>query len=389
MATSILQGLGSFGSDIGQGAEGLAKDRARVKELQMRAQELGVSQEYADIAKERFGLEKQQATQPKYLWATKFGNKVTALVQKPDGSFDWESHDIDPGSGGQLWDHAQSIINRIQDPTQRQNMTDLWMSYTNVGDYNNGIRALAQESSRIEGEQAAATRQQKGEEFQQKQQQRTFTHQYGMEDVRQKNRIAMENMRFAERKAILDRNQPKINQGLNALYTSLHGGMANGQMVPGLDSVVNVLDSDASRAKLAAVRAGEPPDPNMGIMGREATVFAYKALSNDERQFAYQLNRAFSAIQSIRAVTGLPRATDRLMASYANELPNPTSTPNARDAMTKIKLIDREIRAALTPNALYNAMKQDMSEQPGAGAGSTGAGDQTGGGVPGEEEETE
>jgi hypothetical protein len=137
--------------------------------------------------------------------------------------------------------------------------------------------------------------------------------------------------------------KPEMEAGLRVLHVSLFGTPS----VPGLASAVDVLDSKASRALLISAGVGTTPDPSQWTITKLAHAGVYSMMSAKERNYVYQLNRAISAINALRSITGLPRSTQQLMDQYIRELPNPITTPSSKDALNQLTLIEREIRAAM------------------------------------------
>ncbi len=137
--------------------------------------------------------------------------------------------------------------------------------------------------------------------------------------------------------------KPEMEAGLRVLHVSLFGTPS----VPGLASTVDVLDSKASRALLISAGVGTTPDPSQWTITKLAHAGVYSMMSDKERKYVYQLNRAISAINALRSITGLPRSTQQLMDQYIRELPNPISTPSSKDALNQLNLIEREIKAAM------------------------------------------
>jgi len=157
--------------------------------------------------------------------------------------------------------------------------------------------------------------------------------------------------------------KPEMEAGLRVLHVSLFGTSS----VPGLDSTVGVLDSKLSRSKLIAAGVGSNPNPDQWTLTKLAHAGFYSSMSQEEKAYVYQLNRAISAINALRSITGLPRSTQQLMDRYAQELPNPIVTPSSKDAKDQLKLIEREIAAALDDATKITS--------PGGGAGLPGSGD--------------
>jgi len=137
--------------------------------------------------------------------------------------------------------------------------------------------------------------------------------------------------------------KPEMEAGLRVLHVSLFGTSS----VPGLASTVDVLDSKASRALLISAGVGTTPDPSQWTITKLAHAGVYSMMSAKERNYVYQLNRAISAINALRSITGLPRSTQQLMDQYIRELPNPITTPSSKDARNQLTLIEREIKAAM------------------------------------------
>ncbi|MBO0887493.1 hypothetical protein J2P12_00170, partial [Candidatus Bathyarchaeota archaeon] len=135
----------------------------------------------------------------------------------------------------------------------------------------------------------------------------------------------------------------EMQAGLRVLHVSLFGSGST----PGLDSTVKVLDSDASRFKMVMAGVGTNPDPNQWKIRKLVEAGFYKFMTPDEKNYVYQLNRAVSAINALRSITGLPRSTQQLMDRYVLELPNPITTPSSKDARNQLQLIEREIQAAM------------------------------------------
>jgi hypothetical protein len=136
---------------------------------------------------------------------------------------------------------------------------------------------------------------------------------------------------------------PQQDAGLRVLHVALWGD----DKTPGLDSTVGVLDSSFSRKKMIAAGVGSTPNPNQWITTKLFHSGMYDTMSKEEKAFVYQLNRSISAINALRTITGLPRSTQQLMERYAMELPNPVVTPSSADARNQLKLVEREIRAAM------------------------------------------
>lgn len=154
------------------------------------------------------------------------------------------------------------------------------------------------------------------------------------------------------------RLRPEYVSGLNVLHVSLFGtnpyrsGKADTTQAianQGLVDYLDLLDSESSKFKLALLpelyHAEEHPP---GTFGNAFTLWKVKAmgLTDREKQFIIQLNRARGAINSLRTVTGLPRATQQLMLNYQLELPN-VVFDDTKSAQIKLLTIQREIEAAL------------------------------------------
>jgi len=114
-----------------------------------------------------------------------------------------------------------------------------------------------------------------------------------------------------------------------------------------LDKTVDVLDSALSREKMIAAGVGSTPDPKQWVTTKLFHSGMYATMNAQEKAYVYQLNRAISAINALRTITGLPRSTQALMDRYVMELPNPVTTPSSADARNQLKLIEREIRTAM------------------------------------------
>lgn len=137
--------------------------------------------------------------------------------------------------------------------------------------------------------------------------------------------------------------------GLNVLHVSLFGDptATNPQEKRGLKDAVGVLDSTKSRKLLIMAGAGQaPPGAGQWAITKLYHSAFYDMMTAPEKEYVYQLNRAVTAINALRTVTGLPRSTQQLMDRYVMELADPATTPSSKDAMTKISLIEREIKAA-------------------------------------------
>lgn len=137
--------------------------------------------------------------------------------------------------------------------------------------------------------------------------------------------------------------KPEMQAGLRVLHTSLFGSPS----MPGLESTVGVLDSEISAAKLIFAGVGTNPNPNEWKVSKLVERGFYKMMTPAEKNYVYQLNRAVSAINGLRSITGLPRSTQQLMDRYVLELPNPKTTPSSKDARYQLQLIEREIQAAM------------------------------------------
>ncbi len=137
--------------------------------------------------------------------------------------------------------------------------------------------------------------------------------------------------------------KPEMEAGLRVLHVALWGSASTA----GLDKTIGVLDSSGSRAKLIAAGVGRTPDPKEWTITKLAHAGFYSAMSKEEKDYVYQLNRAISAINALRTITGLPRSTQALMDRYVLELPNPVTTPSSADARNQLQLIEREIGAAM------------------------------------------
>jgi len=137
--------------------------------------------------------------------------------------------------------------------------------------------------------------------------------------------------------------KPEQEAGLNVLHVALWGDGKS----PGLDKTVDVLDSATSRNKMIAAGVGASPDPKQWISTKLFHSTMYATMSAPEKAYVYQLNRAISAINALRTITGLPRSTQALMDRYVMELPNPVTTPSSADARSQLQLIEREIRTAM------------------------------------------
>lgn len=134
--------------------------------------------------------------------------------------------------------------------------------------------------------------------------------------------------------------------GLQVLSVSLHGDPnssdpANRKGL--LDAVKSgVLDDTLSRQMLITlIQKGE-----VGSVDSHLQSLFSRHQSPQVAEFRAQYQRAYSAIQSLRTITGLPRSTQALMEAYAAELPNPQTTRDTADGIRQIELIDREIGAA-------------------------------------------
>lgn len=156
--------------------------------------------------------------------------------------------------------------------------------------------------------------------------------------------------------------KPEIDKGLKVLHASLFGSGG----VPGLDSTVGVLDSWFSRKKLIQGGVGSTPDPNKWTISKQLDSEIVRSFTDEEAAFAYQLKRAVSAINALRGVTGLPRSTQQLMETYAQELPNPIVTPSSKRARYQLQLIEREIRVAMD-DAVKTVALQERGDGGGGG----------------------
>jgi len=141
------------------------------------------------------------------------------------------------------------------------------------------------------------------------------------------------------------RLKAEYKAGLNVLHASLYGSDG----VKGLKDYIYVLDDPTSRMKLAALGGDflHPTEGGEGMIKGMKKLLESKLLTQDERMYIQQMNRAIGAINALRTVTGLPRATQQLMDRYILELPNAMLDANSKEALNKLVLIQREINAAL------------------------------------------
>ena len=158
--------------------------------------------------------------------------------------------------------------------------------------------------------------------------------------------------------------KPEMDAGLRVLHVSLFGD----RETPGLNSAVSVLDDPVSRKKLILAGVGATPKTSEWITTKLIHSAIYDQMNPQEKQYVYQLNRAISAINGLRSITGLPRSTQTLMDQYIRELPDPITTPSAKDALNKLSLVEREIRTALDKAGSPTEQQQSA---PKGGDGST------------------
>jgi len=171
----------------------------------------------------------------------------------------------------------------------------------------------------------------------------TWAHQEGMQKERQT---------FAETKG--NSTQQEALGAVAVMKASFLGGPdENGDMQPGLISTLGVLDSTASRLKLAAL------SNEMGIsssksfwsqvtpqMVSDLEAMVTSGLLNDD-EFAYfsQMQRAATAIGGLRNITGKMRPTEALIQRMVRELPDPRTTNSSGRGLQKINLVMREVQA--------------------------------------------
>ena len=137
--------------------------------------------------------------------------------------------------------------------------------------------------------------------------------------------------------------KPEVQAGVAALRAALWGTPD----VPGLSSTVGVLDSGTSRDKLIVAGVGKPPDPNESAISRLYRRRVFDTLTNQEQDFANQLARAIGAINALRPLLGNPRSATQLTSQYASELPSPDRTTSSARANYQLRLVERELTAAL------------------------------------------
>jgi hypothetical protein len=153
----------------------------------------------------------------------------------------------------------------------------------------------------------------------------------------------------------------EIAQGLDVLHTSLFGNPALGAEGKGLQDYMSVLDEGPlQRGKLSALLSAMGFKHDNSYFSRLMPGFVEdiiamsigSTLTDDERSYIFQMQRAVGAIQALREVTGLPRSTQALMNQYVNELPEPRLANSSKAGMEKLGLIEREIKTALARSGL-------------------------------------
>lgn len=174
----------------------------------------------------------------------------------------------------------------------------------------------------------------------------------------------------------LDPNQiPAIYMaGVRALDVSLFGASdfhKDGKLVEGahfnqsgLQDYLFVLDNPVSRWKLRAVPEllypSQTEPTTLGQLGSGYKIDML-GLSRDEKRLIIQLVRAKAAINALRPLLGLPRATQQLSAQYGLELPNPVMDDSA-SGMEKLLAIQREVQAAIQSKNQTNQL--NVGEPP-------------------------
>lgn len=164
----------------------------------------------------------------------------------------------------------------------------------------------------------------------------------------------------------MQRLKPEYVAGLRVLHVSLIGDP--NQKTKGLYDYLYVLDNPNSRMKIAMAPELLNPPEKPGMVGNLFAMAKSTMLNDDEKHFIRQMARSISAINSLRTVTGLPRATQQLMQRYVAELPNVIMDSSAEQGYERLALIHREITAALKQGGT-----EDISHMPPPPGGDQGA----------------
>jgi hypothetical protein len=175
---------------------------------------------------------------------------------------------------------------------------------------------------------------------------------YGAQQAKERAEIAEGNREKRDEK-----KGAEADASLKVLRNTLHGGVdMDGKFIPGLDKSVAVLDNPSSRAKLVALfsvikgsRGNSLIDRLIpDVISQAMQAIGVSSLNSAERDYVYQMQQAVSNINALRNVTGKMRPTEQMIERFIKELPDPITTNNATSAAYKIRLVDRDIIAALS-----------------------------------------
>lgn len=337
---TVAAGLGSIGGALAEARELKRKEEFERAKLAIEQGQLGVSQRYAVTNQQRFTLDQQREAQLAKLRDAEIAEIMKQVNQSPPMM--QKLKDAETAIGRPLTDPEKLATLGIKPSVTLQTEYEKTLGRLKAeqemfAKYPTLAKILHPPRAAAAGEVASAKSvEDKAKDIQ--------SGTAKMTDFPQKERSAIATyMREHKMSAQGGKLRPEMEAGLRVLHVSLWGTAST----PGLDKTVGVLDSDASRAKLIAAGVGRTPDPKEWTITKLGHAGFYSAMTPEEKAYVYQLNRAISAINALRTITGLPRSTQALMDRYVLELPNPVTTPSSKDARNQIQLIEREINAAM------------------------------------------
>lgn len=117
------------------------------------------------------------------------------------------------------------------------------------------------------------------------------------------------------------------------------------------DPSLSVLDDTVSSMRLGQVIAGAE---KQGVLGRAATTFASKGMSDKEAAFMQMYNQLVGTISGLGQLVRSGRVTEATIHRMMMELPNPTTTKDSADARKRIGRLLNEVDVALDKGTFTN-----------------------------------
>jgi hypothetical protein len=342
---SVAAGLASVGGSLAQAQELKRKEQIEQVKLALEQGKLGVEQQYADTNKQRLGMDQQREAQLSKLRDAQIAETMKRVNASPPMA--QKLKDAEGALGRPLTDSEKLAALGIKLPTvpqsEYQKTTDRLRAEAEMFKQNPALAKLLHpgRAPAAGGSDTESNIEQKAKDIE--------SGAMTLKDLSTKDRSAVATyMRNHKMAAGGGKLKPDQEAGLRVLHVSLFGDPTASDPTErkGLKDVVGVLDSWKSRKLLILAGAGQSPDPTRWTVTKMLHSGYYDAMSPQEKEYTYQLNRAVTAINALRTITGLPRSTQQLMDRYVMELADPNTTPSSKDAMTKIHLIEREIKAA-------------------------------------------